>query len=113
MLEIAARSEHLHHQDLKKARLEFKSISHAVVTLATQVRSAEAQNSFTHFFCPMVPGGGGDWLQPGGNLLNPYFGSEMLRCGDKVQEFPPSGKPQPNAEAPAEQPAAASQKGKP
>jgi hypothetical protein len=39
----------------------------------------------------MVPGGGGDWLQADGELLNPYFGSEMLRCGQKVQVFPPSG----------------------
>lgn len=111
--QISAHSEHLHHLDLKKARQEFKPISHAVVTLATQVRSAAAQNSFTHFFCPMVPGGGGDWLQPGGNLLNPYFGSEMLRCGDKVQEFPPAGKPQPKADGPAKQSAVDSQKEKP
>jgi Cu(I)/Ag(I) efflux system membrane fusion protein len=90
--EIAAKSEHLHHFDLTGARREFKPISHAVVTLATQVRSEEAQHSFTHFYCPMVKGGGGDWLQPGGELLNPYFGSEMLHCGDKVQEFPPRGK---------------------
>jgi hypothetical protein len=38
----------------------------------------------------MVPGGGGDWLQVEGELLNPYFGSEMLRCGSKVQVFPPN-----------------------
>ena len=89
---IAAKSEHLHHLDLNGARKEFKPISHAIVTLASQVRSEGAQNSFTHFYCPMVKDGGGDWLQPGGELLNPYFGSEMLRCGEKVQEFPPQGK---------------------
>ena len=38
------------------------------------------------------PGGGGDWLQSSSALLNPYFGSEMLRCGEKVHEFPPKGK---------------------
>jgi Cu(I)/Ag(I) efflux system membrane fusion protein len=90
---IAAKSEHLHHQDLTGARKDFKPISHAIVTLASQVRSEGAQNAFTHFYCPMVKDGGGDWLQPGGELLNPYFGSEMLRCGDKVQELPPQGKP--------------------
>lgn len=91
--EVAAKSEHLHHMDLTGARKDFKPISHAVVALAAQVRSEDAQNSFTHFYCPMVKEGGGDWLQPGGELLNPYFGSEMLRCGEKVQEFPPQGKP--------------------
>ena len=78
--------------DLAGARKAFKPISHAVVTLATQVRSEQAQSSFTHFYCPMVPGGGGDWLQAEGELSNPYFGSEMLRCGEKVQVFPPNGK---------------------
>jgi Cu(I)/Ag(I) efflux system membrane fusion protein len=102
--EIAIQGEHLHHMDLAGARKAFKPISHAIVTLATQVRSAESQNSFTHFFCPMVPGGGGDWLQPGGELLNPYFGSQMLRCGEKVAEYgggekkpTESQRPQPDA----------------
>lgn len=90
--EIAAKSEHLHHMDLTGARRDFKPISHAIVTLAAQVRGEEAQTPFTHFFCPMVKGGGGDWLQANGKLLNPYFGSEMLRCGEKVQEFSPQGK---------------------
>jgi Cu(I)/Ag(I) efflux system membrane fusion protein len=90
---IAAKSEHLHHMDLSGARKDFKPISHAIVTLASRVRSEGAQTSFTHFYCPMVKDGGGDWLQPGGQLQNPYYGSEMLRCGEKVQEFPPQGKP--------------------
>lgn len=96
--EIATKSEHLHHLDLDGARKAFKPISHVVVTLASQVRSEGARSPFTHFFCPMVPGGGGDWLQPGGELLNPYFGSEMLRCGEKVQEFPTQGSPPAKAE---------------
>jgi Cu(I)/Ag(I) efflux system membrane fusion protein len=87
--QIAKEAAHLHHMDLGGARMAFKPISRAVVTLATQVRGAGAQQSFTHFFCPMVPDGGGDWLQPGGELLNPYFGSEMLRCGEKVAEYGP------------------------
>jgi Cu(I)/Ag(I) efflux system membrane fusion protein len=91
--EIATKSEHLHHLDITGARREFKPISHAVITLATEVRSAEASQSFTHFYCPMVKGGGGDWLQPGGELFNPYFGSEMLHCGEKVQDLPPQGEP--------------------
>ena len=45
--EIAAKSEHLHHMDLAGARKAFKPISHAVVTLATQVRSEQARE-FIH-----------------------------------------------------------------
>lgn len=106
VLEIAAKSEHLHHMDIKEARKSFKLISHAVVTLASQVRSEGASKSFTHFYCPMVPGGGGDWLQPGGELLNPYFGSEMLNCGEKVQVFPTAGSPPASSSAHSDQDAA-------
>ncbi len=107
--EIASKSEHLHHMDLAEARKAFKPISHAVVTLATLVRSEDANNAFTHFYCPMVPGGGGDWLQANGQLLNPYFGSEMLRCGEKVAEFPPKGASAPKDEASQKDPAVQSQ----
>ena len=89
--DIAKNSEHLHHMNLAGVRKAFKPISHAIVTLATQLRGVDAQQSFTHFFCPMVPAGGGDWLQPGGELANPYFGSEMLHCGEKVSELPAKG----------------------
>jgi len=88
---IAQSSEHLHHMDLKPSRDAFKPISHAVVTLATQIRGDRAQTPFVHFFCPMVEGGGGDWLQPGGELANPYFGSQMLRCGEQAHVFPVRG----------------------
>ncbi|MBL9091580.1 MAG: efflux RND transporter periplasmic adaptor subunit [Planctomycetaceae bacterium] len=87
--EVAAKSEHLHHLDLKGARKEFKPISHAVVALAAQARAADAAAAYVHFYCPMVPGGGGDWLQQNNELVNPYWGAEMLRCGEKVQTFAP------------------------
>jgi Cu(I)/Ag(I) efflux system membrane fusion protein len=91
LIVIATNAEHLHHMELAGARQAYKSVSHAVVTLATQLRGEDAQQSFTHFYCPMVPDGGGDWLQTGGELANPYFGSEMLRCGEKVSELPAKG----------------------
>ncbi len=90
---IAAKSEHLHHLDLAGARMEFKAISHAVVTLAAQVRGEGAGRPFTHFYCPMVPDGGADWLQPDDALMNPYLGNEMLHCGEQVEQFPAHGAP--------------------
>src|SRR5690606_34526767 len=89
MQEIASHAEHLHHVELVKARQQFKPISHAVVKLAAQLRGDDAQSPFIHFYCPMVKGGGGDWLQASGELANPYYGSEMLRCGEKVRVLPP------------------------
>jgi membrane fusion protein, copper/silver efflux system len=89
---IAQHSEHLHHMDLKAARHDaFRPISHAVVTLASLVRGQSAPKPFHHMFCPMVKGGAGDWLQDNSKLINPYWGSQMLTCGEAVHEFPASG----------------------
>ncbi len=98
---IAKHSEHLHHMDLKKARHDaFRPISHAVVTLATLVRGETASTPFHHMFCPMVKGGAGDWLQDNGKLINPYWGSQMLTCGEVVHRFPVSGTLETTAESP-------------
>ncbi|MDZ4779838.1 MAG: efflux RND transporter periplasmic adaptor subunit [Planctomycetia bacterium] len=104
--QIVTKSEHLHHQDLAGARKDFKPISHAIVRLATHVRGEQATKPFTHFYCPMVPEGGGDWLQANDSLVNPYFGSEMLRCGEKVETFPVRGKPLEKEEKRSTEPAA-------
>jgi Cu(I)/Ag(I) efflux system membrane fusion protein len=88
---VAKQTEHLHHMELAAAREAFKPVSHIVVTLATQYRGEKATQPFTHFFCPMVKGGGGDWLQLDEKLLNPYWGSQMLHCGEKVHGFPAIG----------------------
>lgn len=92
---IADHAAHLHHKDLKDARGDFKPISHAILAIASQARGDASTKSFAHFYCPMVEGGGGDWLQAEGDLLNPYYGSEMLHCGEKVRDILPSTKPSP------------------
>ncbi len=88
--EIATAAEHLHHLDLANARLHFKTISRHITLLAFTARGAGAEEPILHFYCPMVENGGGDWLQGGGLLANPYFGSEMLRCGELVHTLEPS-----------------------
>lgn len=88
--QIAENADHLHHLPIEKARLQFKPVSHAVVSLSTMIRGADAEQSFHHFFCPMVKQGEGDWLQPNDRLLNPYWGAEMLRCGELVRTIPPA-----------------------
>ena len=72
-----------------------------MVKLATQVRGATAKEAYQHFYCPMVPEGGGDWLQPDLKLVNPYFGSQMLRCGELVETFAPTGKGEKKTEQPS------------
>ena len=86
---IKENSAHLHHLSIEDARKKFKSISHTVVTLATEVRGQGADSAFNHFFCPMVKQGEGDWLQVDDQVSNPYLGMEMLRCGEFVRTIPP------------------------
>lgn len=89
---IAKYSEHLHHLEIDNARLQaFRPISHAIVTLATKIRSSETDQPYSHMFCPMVKGGAGDWLQSNDELRNPYWGSQMLTCGDVVRQLPSEG----------------------
>lgn len=39
-------------------------------------------------YCPMAfDDAGATWLQPDRNLLNPYFGAEMLRCGEVKEQL--------------------------
>jgi hypothetical protein len=89
--EIAKASEHLHHLDLKGAREHFKTISRNITLLAFAARGAGSEQPIHHFYCPMVKGGGGDWLQAEDTLANPYYGSAMLRCGELVHTLPPEG----------------------
>jgi membrane fusion protein, copper/silver efflux system len=101
---IKQKAEHLHHLSLEQARQKFKPISHEIVTLATELRGAGDRQPFHQFFCPMVKEGEGDWLQADPLLSNPYYGSEMLRCGELVRTIPAatSGTDQPTSDEPKE-----------
>lgn len=72
---------------LETAREANRSVSHALLHAATITRGPKTVSPLTHYYCPMVLGGGGDWMQPGGELANPYWGDEMLRCGELVREM--------------------------
>lgn len=73
--------------DIDLARPAFRTVSHAMIRSAYQVRGTSSSTSMIHYFCPMVPGGGGDWLQSQEPLRNPYWGAEMLSCGEMVKNL--------------------------
>lgn len=83
-------ARHLHEAaDLPAARRMFHPFSTAAAALLEPFRSG---SGFDIFECPMVdqmlPGvpAKGRWLQASGTTVrNPYFGSEMLECGQKIQ----------------------------
>ncbi|TWU42575.1 efflux RND transporter periplasmic adaptor subunit [Novipirellula artificiosorum] len=69
---------------LETAREAYRGVSHAMLLAAMVARGPKTARSLYHMYCPMVPGGGGDWMQADDDLANPYWGSEMLKCGELV-----------------------------
>ena len=61
---------------LQKARDRFKKISPAFV----EWLKANKDDSLEILYCPMA---GAKWVQKKGDVKNPYYGSEMLRCGER------------------------------
>jgi Cu(I)/Ag(I) efflux system membrane fusion protein len=57
------------------ARVAFKALS------ATAISKAKGHEGFWIAHCPMVKGGGADWLTTNKKIENPYFGSAMFSCG--------------------------------
>lgn len=57
---------------ISDARAAFKGISAAIIPLL--------ENAGDHFImtCPMA---GADWIQTTDAVANPYYGSQMLKCG--------------------------------
>jgi len=71
------------------ARARFERMSEGVIALQRRFghRGSETWN-LAH--CPMAfDNKGADWLQRGTQINNPYFGDQMLRCGEVRESFPP------------------------
>jgi Cu(I)/Ag(I) efflux system membrane fusion protein len=71
------------------ARTRFERMSEGVIALQRRFghRGSETWNLAN---CPMAfDNKGADWLQRGTQINNPYFGGQMLRCGDIRESFAP------------------------
>ena len=64
-------------EDMAAAREAFKAMS----AEAMKIAKSEKDGKYTVMNCPMVKGGGGDWLSVDGKVNNPYFGAKMPHCG--------------------------------
>lgn len=63
--------------DLEAAREAFGELTKPLV----RYRKAVGAERLEVAYCPMAEKA---WLQPDGDIQNPYYGSEMLACGDFV-----------------------------
>jgi len=71
--------------NLEAAREAFLPFSTNVVGFVQQVRAQEDTfRSLKVYYCPMAPKPG-LWFQAEGPLRNPYYGAEMLTCGQEVK----------------------------
>jgi Cu(I)/Ag(I) efflux system membrane fusion protein len=91
-IEPVATSMHLAEADaLQAARKAFFPFSMAVADLAQRLRARGEISETRIFKCPMTnqafPGAPrvGFWIQGTGPLRNPFFGAEMLDCGQEVR----------------------------
>lgn len=68
-------------KDLEKARAAFKDLSETLVRYAIEKKPA----GVAVYHCPMVKA---HWLQRADEkeIRNPYYGSEMLACGERVEK---------------------------
>lgn len=73
-------AEHISESDIKHQREHFKILSKDVTDM---LAITGTKTKLYEQFCPMYDGGTA-WLSKEENVLNPYYGSSMLRCG-KVQ----------------------------
>jgi membrane fusion protein, copper/silver efflux system len=71
--------------DLKPARRDFAVFS-TIVTDVARAHHLQHTEKLSVYECPMAPVvGKGRWLQRGGGLRNPFFGSTMLTCGEELK----------------------------
>lgn len=66
-------------KDLAAARTAFKTLSSSVVDFVQ--KHYKGSRALGIYNCAMA---GGRWVQEGEEARNPYYGSEMLTCGERV-----------------------------
>ena len=71
-------------EDIKEQREAFAALSEAFISLAKS--GAVGKNEFYIQHCPMaLDNKGADWISDEEQIRNPYFGDEMLTCGEVTE----------------------------
>jgi len=71
--------------DLKEKRQEFLLLSNKTTLLVKKFDQMSSPVYLQH--CPMAFDNGGSWLSREKQIMNPYFGDQMLHCGAVQQVF--------------------------
>jgi len=71
-------------QDIAEARSHFLTLTKRLIPLL----HPRADQTLYIMHCPMAfDDAGADWIQVNENILNPYFGASMLRCGEILKKI--------------------------
>ncbi|NNF07051.1 MAG: efflux RND transporter periplasmic adaptor subunit [Candidatus Eisenbacteria bacterium] len=72
-------------KEIVAARLAFFDLSQEMIK-TVRLFGASGATPVLVYHCPMaIDGAGADWLQAKEGTLNPYYGSQMLRCGSQTE----------------------------
>ncbi len=72
-------------QSVDAQRAEFLTLSAALIE---SVKTFGVNGVVYQQFCPMTDGGkGGYWLSESEEIKNPYFGEQMLKCGETITKI--------------------------
>ncbi len=73
--------------DLDVQRRVFKSLSENLYPILVANKDTTAKTMFLQY-CPMaLEYEGGEWISNSEEVINPYFGDEMLHCGSVHEKF--------------------------
>ena len=74
-------------EEIEALRESFEAASRAMLAIV-RTSGHDESSTLTEAHCPMAfDDAGASWLQSGNDVLNPYFGASMLRCGEIREEF--------------------------
>lgn len=86
---IKEHGDHIAKSDIAHQREHFEPLSHDMKDL---IKNVGADREIYEQHCPMYNDNkGGMWLSSQEELLNPLFGSSMLKCGTTKQKISPKG----------------------
>ncbi|MFT7035432.1 MAG: Cu(I)/Ag(I) efflux system membrane fusion protein, partial [Cyclobacteriaceae bacterium] len=79
--------QHIEHMSsIDELRLKFINISQDIIGIAESFEPMSEPLYIQH--CPMANSNkGADWLSQKSDIVNPYFGSAMLTCGEVTKEL--------------------------
>jgi len=71
--------------DVDDQRYHFETVSFAMIEVVEGFKPVGYEVYVQS--CPMVRGGSADWLSKEENIMNPYHGDRMLRCGEVLRKI--------------------------